>query len=160
MSSAGLYMDAVIRPNQSLSQRGLYVIMGFTLALSVLPALMFVLMGAPFATLFMGLDILGLWLALRFATRSGGRKTERVQVDSEQVRVLRRNGEHEKRVWASPTAFTRVDVEGDGHETRVRLRLSGKSLTVAGALSPDERRDFAEALREAVRQARAERYPL
>ncbi|CAN5313530.1 DUF2244 domain-containing protein [soil metagenome] len=156
---AALYMDAVIRPNHSLSKRGLYWVMGVTIALSLLPITIFTLMGAPFAPLFVGLDVLGLWFALHVATKAGGERSERVQVSSEAVRVIRRTGVRERRVWSSPTAFTRIDVSGEGHETRVRLRLSARSFTVAASLSPDERRGFADALADAVRRARLERYP-
>ena len=40
----------------------------------------------------------------------------------------------------------------------LRLCLSGRALTVARALSPSEREDFAEALQRAIREANAERY--
>jgi uncharacterized membrane protein len=63
-------------------------------------------------------------------------------------------------VWRSPTAFTRVALERAGeHEARVRLMMSQKSLSVGGALSPEEREGFADALQRAIRSARAERYP-
>ena len=66
----------------------------------------------------------------------------------------------QRTVWRSPTAFTRVDVQDRGEpETTVRLLLSGRSCIVAGALSPQERTDFAEVLQGAIRAARAERHP-
>lgn len=151
-------MDAVITPNRSLTPKGLKAIMIATVAFSLLPVIMFLRMGAHFAPMFMGVDILGLWWALTVATRDD-RKAERVQVSGEDIRVLRGRRGHEKRVWSSPTAFTRIEVEGEEEEVRVRLSLSAKSLVVAASLSPSERRDFAEALREAVRQARLERHP-
>ena len=159
MSSPVLYMDAVITQNQSLSPRGLKVVMAVTVILALIPATIFLLMGAPFAPAFLGLDVLGLWFALHLATRPGGRGSERVQVSHEAVKVLRGKSGKERSIWSSPTAFTRVDVEGEGDETQVRLRLSARTLTVGGALSPDERIDFAAALREAVREARLERHP-
>ena len=54
--------------------------------------------------------------------------------------------------------MTRIDVEGEGDELQVWLRLSAKSLLVARALSPGERGAFAEALKDAVRDARLERH--
>ncbi|HET9160590.1 MAG TPA: DUF2244 domain-containing protein [Caulobacteraceae bacterium] len=154
MSTGALYMDAVITPNRSLSQRGIVVIVVAMGVMSLIPMTFAIILGAPFPPMFLGLDVLGVWLALRIATR---RKTapERVLVSSEAVRVLM----GEKPVWSSPTAFTRVDVEGEGDELRVWLRLSRKSLAVAQALSPGERGEFADALKDAVRDARAERHP-
>ncbi|MDI1363717.1 MAG: DUF2244 domain-containing protein, partial [bacterium] len=61
--------------------------------------------------------------------------------------------------WTSPTAVTRVDIDQPGeHEARVRLRIYRRRLTLARALSPPERVEFADALRQAIRDARAERY--
>jgi uncharacterized membrane protein len=153
--TGSLYMDAVITPNRSLSQRGIVVIVVAMGVMSLIPMTMAIILGAPFPPLFLGLDVLGLWLALTIATR---RRTsaERVQVSSEEVRVLK----GARRVWGSPTAFTRIDVEGEGDELKVWLRLSAKSLAVAQALSPGERGAFARALQDAVREARRERHPL
>lgn len=156
MSSGGLYMDALITPPRSLSKRGVGVVVGITACLSAIPFTMAIVMGAPIPPIFLGLDVLGLWLALTLATRGGGRRSERVQVSSEAVKVLRGG----RSVWNSPTAFTRVEVEGEEDEMRVFLRLSARSLVVAGQLSPGERGEFAEALKDALREARAERYPV
>lgn len=156
--AAALYMDAVITPNRPLSRRGLWVIMGVTIGLALMPMTIFWLMGAYFAPIFVGIDVLGLYIALRLSARLG--RIERVRVSSEAVEVLARQGDGRSwSVWTSPTAFTGVDIAGQGHETRIRLWLSGRSVTVAGALSPDERRDFGGALQTAIREARAERHP-
>ena len=159
MSSA-LYMDAVIRPNGSLSRRGLKVVVITAAAFSLIPMTMAIILGAPFPPMFLGLDVLGLWLALHLAMRSSERRSERVQVSQEDVRVLHRLYGRERAVWTSPTAFTRVEVEGEDDEAQVWLRLSGQSVTVAAWLSPGERIEFAQALKEAVRNARAERHPI
>jgi uncharacterized membrane protein len=62
-------------------------------------------------------------------------------------------------VWSSPTAFTRVAVEAaDQPHSRIQLRLSDKTMTVARALSPRERAAFAAALERAIAAARRERH--
>ena len=149
-----LYMDAVITPNRSLSTRGITVIVVAMGAMSLIPMTMAIILGAPFPPLFLGLDVLGVWFALNYAVKRKA-APERVQVSSEAVRVLR----GERRVWDSPTAFTRIQIDGDGDELTVSLRLSAKRLMVARALSPGERGAFAQALQDAVRDARRERYP-
>lgn len=155
---SALYMDAVITPPRSLSQKGVRNVVLITAILSAIPFTIAILLGAPIPPIFLGLDVLGLWLALRIATR-GIVRSERVQVSSEAIRVLRGPGGRERAIWSSPTAFTRVEVEGEGDELQVWLRLSAKSLPIAGWLSPGERGDFAKALKDAVRDARAERHP-
>lgn len=150
-----LYMDATITPNRSLSEGGRNAIIAvLCVACAFISAFLFVI-GAWPAPFFLGLDVLAIWWAFRIAARNAERR-ERVRVSAEAV-VVSREG---KTIWTSKTTFTGVDVERSGeHDARVRLTLSGKRLTVAAALSPDERIAFAAALRLAIAKARAERYP-
>lgn len=149
-----LYMDATITLNRSLSPQGFKVLFGLVVTVNVLFAIFLFVIGAWPAPMFLGLDVLLVWLAFRASFRAAER-AERVQVSAEEVTVS-----HDARtVWRSPTAFTRVDVEERGDEDRrVRLRLSSRAFTVAKALSPPERRQFAIALQDAIRNARAERF--
>lgn len=155
---AMLYMDAVITPNRSLSRAGFLwligVLVGFNLAVG---ALMLALRAFP-VPVFLGLDVLGVLIAFRASYRSA-RQAERVQVTADRVTVSHQLGARARTVWTSPTAFTRVSLEvPDPYEARVRLHLSGRALTIARALSPPERVDFAGALDTAIRRARAERH--
>ena len=68
----------------------------------------------------------------------------------------------QKEVWASPTAFTRVTFEGPEDALGERapllsLHLSNRSVTIASALGASERERFANALKLAISDARAER---
>jgi uncharacterized membrane protein len=152
---APIYMDATITPNRSLGEGGRNVVIAaLCIGCAFISAFLFVL-GAWPAPIFLGLDVVAVWWAFRVAARNAERR-ERVRVSAETVVVSR----EEKTVWTSKTAFTGVDVERAGeHDARVRVTLSGRRLTVAAALSPDERIAFAEALRMAIARARAERYP-
>jgi uncharacterized membrane protein len=155
---AALYMDAVITPNRSLPMRGFYWLIGVLVFFNLAVAGLMIALGAFPVPIFLGVDVVAVILAFRASYRSGG-LAERVQVSASEVRVLHQAGARSRTVWSSPTAFTRVAVEQPGEpETRIRLQLSGRALTVAGALSPDERTRFAEALRTAIREANAERY--
>ena len=90
---------------------------------------------------------------------SPAERKERVRVTAQAVTVSREDEAGTRIVWSSPTAFTGVDVDQPGeHEARVRLRIYRKRLTLGRALSPPERVEFADALRQAIRAARAERY--
>ena len=152
--AARLYMDAVITLNRSLSPRGFKVLFGFVVAANVLFAIFLFVLGAWPAPLFLGLDVLAVWLAFRASFRAQ-RRAERVQVSAEEVTVSRDG----RTLWRSPTAFTRVDFERLGeHDTRVRLLLSGKAFTVGKSLGPHERGRFANALENAIHEARLERY--
>jgi uncharacterized membrane protein len=154
---APLHLDAVLTPNRSLPRRGLYVLLGALAAMNLAVAVLFVSMGAAPVPIFLGLDFLAVTLAFRASYRQG-RQCERVQVSADEVRVLHELGARRRTVWRSPTAFTRVAVEGEAEDARVRLMLSGKSLTLARELSPKERIDFGQALTQAISRARAERH--
>ncbi|PVM84966.1 hypothetical protein DDF62_20750 [Caulobacter radicis] len=156
--AAALYMDAVIRPNRSLSRAGMAAVLGVAVAFNLMVAAFLLVVGAPPVLPFLGLDVLALWLALRASNRALSR-SERVKVTAEEIIVSREDAKGARVVWTSPTAFTRVDLDQPGeHESRVRLFMSRRRLTLARALSPDERVAFARALERAIKAARAERY--
>jgi uncharacterized membrane protein len=155
--SSRLYMDAVITPNRSLSDRGFIALIAVVTIANCASAAVFYFMGATLVPVFFGVDVAALIIALAASIRAV-RNVERVQVSAGQVRVLRENPRASSVIWESPTAFTRVDVETqDERAVAVRLALSGREAVVAGALSPRERKEFAGALMDAIRQARLDR---
>ncbi|WP_419319302.1 DUF2244 domain-containing protein [Caulobacter sp. ErkDOM-E] len=155
-----LYMDALIKPNRSLSRRGLRVLLGVVVACNLMIAVFLLGVGAPLVLPFLGLDVAAIWLALNASFKAAERR-ERVRVTAQSITVSREDEKGARVVWTSPTAFTGVDLDQPGeHEARVRLRIHRRRLTVARALSPPERVEFAAALRRAIGEARAERYPL
>ena len=156
MSTADLYMDAVITPNRSLSPRGFALVIGSVAAINLILAIVFVAMGAPPIPVFLGADVLALFIAFQVSFRRA-RRSERVQVSAREVRVRYETPAGSQTVWTSPTPFTTVALEDVGHASRVRLSLSGRRLTVGAALSPKERVDFGRALEAAVRLARLDR---
>lgn len=155
---APLHLDAVLTPNRSLPKAGLYVLLGALALVNLATAALMVLAfkAAP-VPIFLGLDFLAVTLAFRASYRQG-RQAERVQVSADEVRVTHELGARRRTVWRSPTAFTRVEVEGADEDACVRLTLSGRSLLLARQLGPKERRAFGHALQDAIRSARAERY--
>jgi uncharacterized membrane protein len=155
---AALYMDAVIRPNRSMSPLGFRIVLAALAIPGVLVSLLFFSLGAWPAPLFLGFDILLVYLALKASFRAADRR-ERLKVSAEMVEVIEEAPGYSRTVWTSPTAFTQVDLEAVGeHEMRVRLRLSGKRRSVGKALSPPEREALGAALKEAIRQAGRERH--
>jgi uncharacterized membrane protein len=156
---ARLHMDAVLSPTRSLSRAGLYVLLGVLALFNLLVAVLFLVMGAWPAPIFLGIDFLAVLIAFHLSYRQA-RRRERVQVSADEVRVVHEVGAQKRTVWRSPTAFTRVEVEAKGQpEVRVTLAMSRRRLMVAGQVSPQERTDFADALEAAIRSARSERYP-
>lgn len=157
-ASAPLYMDAVIQPNRSLSTRGMWVVLGVFALFNLYVAVFLVLIGAYPVPIFLGLDLVGVVVAFRVYRRRASR-AERVRVDADQITVSREDARGSQQVWASPTAFTRVQFEGASeHARRLSLHLSSRSVAIGQALGADERARLAARLREAIGQALAERH--
>jgi uncharacterized membrane protein len=155
--NAAFYMDAVIVPNRSLSQRGFVILIAIVTLLNCLSAAVFIALGASLVPVFIGLDVAAVIIAFMISFRSA-KQVERVQVTARDVRVMRETPRWSRVVWESPTAFTRVAMEVvDERVVELRLALSGKAVAVAGALSPPERAEFARALQKAIAVARQER---
>ena len=151
------YMDAVITPHRSLSQRGFIALIVALTAINCITAGVFIALGAAPVPAFLGLDLVAVIVALMASSRAAQRK-ERVQVTAAEVRVLLETPAGSETVWTSPTAFTRVNLVGEAEDADdLRLTLSGRELPVARALSRSERLDFAQALDQAIMRARGER---
>lgn len=155
--TAALYMDAIITPNRSLSKRGFHVLIGGLLFINACWAAFFLFLGAPPIPIFLGIDVLAVFVAFK-VSYAAGRRLERVQVSADQVTVTHEWGRRSRMVWTSPTAFTRVDFHNDNGDASVLLRLSDRALSLGDMLSPAERSDFAAALERAIRRARTERH--
>ena len=151
------YMDAVITPNRSLSERGFIVLIGIVTVANCTSAAVFLWMGATLVPIFLAIDLLAVIIAFVASFRAA-KRVERVKVTARDVRVTHETPTSSRVVWESPTAFTRVAVEKDEERTvGVNLMLSGREIPVAVALSPKERGEFAQALQHAIWEARRER---
>ena len=152
-----VYMDAVITPHRSLSDRGFIVLISVVTFADCCSAAVFVHMGATYVPFFLAIDIVAV-VAAFLVSFSAAKRIERVLITAREVRVTHEAPNWSKVVWESPTAFTRVAVETEDERTvGLRLALSGRDLPVAQALSPRERGEFARALEDAIWQARRER---
>jgi uncharacterized membrane protein len=155
--SSPLYMDAVITPNRSLSQRGFIVLISVVTTLNCISAAVFVALGATLVPIFLGLDVVAVLVAFMLSFRAA-KRVERVQVSSREIRVTQETPRWSRLVWESPTAFTRVARETvDDAVVGLCLALSGREVPVASALRPGEREAFAQALEDAIQAARRER---
>lgn len=153
-----VFMDAEIRPNRSLSQRGFMVLITVVTVLNCASAAIFLSMGAVFVPMFLGLDLAAIVVAF-LASYAAAKQIERVRVTDRQVQVFQETPKMSKLLWESPTAFTRVTLlTEDDHAIDLRLALSGKEAPVARALSPAERAEFARALEGAIYNARRARF--
>src|ERR1700761_9356244 len=115
-----LYLDAALRPRRSLSPRAAVLLMAPVLAVNVIFALVFTLMGGAFVPPFLGLDVLGLGLALWLNFRAA-RRGERVRGTADAIEVVRETPKAQRKVWSSAPVFTRIELTHPGrHASRLR----------------------------------------
>ncbi|MBI1237993.1 MAG: DUF2244 domain-containing protein [Alphaproteobacteria bacterium] len=153
-----VYFDAVLRPHRSLTPRGFAILMAFFAVLSLIAGVAFLMIGAWPVFGFFGLDIALVYLAFRLNYHSADlfewvRLTDR----SLDIANEKRGGAH--RHWAFEPTWVRVQVEeGPFRQAKLTLASRGIGVIVGAFLSPEERRGFAEALRNAL-QERARALP-
>jgi uncharacterized membrane protein len=145
---------AVLVPHRSLPQAGFLLLMGALAVVSFAAGVVFWSMGAWPVTGFFGLDLLIIYVAFKLNYRSG-RQFETVEVDPDEVVVTRVHPSGRREEFRFATLWVRVELseETDGR-TELRLRHHARQLRFARFLNDDERRDFAEALAQALAAAR------
>ncbi len=154
-----LYLDAVLTPNRSLSERGFAIGMAIVAMVFFLTGLMFWSMGAAPILGFFGLDMLAIWLAFRLSFRKQREQTH-VTVTARRIRMVHTDAKGGHKEAEVPTAFARVELD-EPLTSASWLRIEhGRTAWVIGRfLTMDERKSFAKALRSALQAARAERLP-
>jgi len=147
--------SAILTPYRSLGRRGFRTLMlcvGLACFVSGLP---FLLMGAWPVFLFLGLDVVFVWVAFKMNYRSA-RAFEEVEVFPDTVTIRRVSQAGKVEVHRFNPYWARLAVHRIEDEGVVRITLSshGFSLDIGGFLNPPDRESFAEALRGALSKAR------
>jgi len=147
--------DAVIHPYRSLGPQGFRALFCVVLAANAVVAIVLVSLGGWPVLGFLGLDILLVYLAFRMSYAQT-RAFERVTVDGDALVVERIDQNGARKAWRFPAYWVSVWYEGDEElgVSTVTLRSHGRALEIGGFLSPFERKDFADALRTALHDAR------
>jgi uncharacterized membrane protein len=147
--------DAVIHPYRSLGREGFRLLLIAIVAVNAIGAAFAVSLGAWPVVGFMGLDVLAVYVAFKLSYAQA-LAFERVTVDAADLVVERVDANGQRREWRFPSYWVGVFVEGGENEAqRVTLRSHGRALEIATYLSPFERQDFADALRQALREAKS-----
>lgn len=145
-------MDAVLAPNRSLSIGAFKLMFGVFAFANAVMAIFFLAHGMYPVSGFLGLDVLAFALAFYVSYRSG-RVRERVRVSPASVQVTHRKPNASETHWEVSPLWARVLDD----PRAVRIGASGSMVRVGGFLSPDERENFAQALKLALAQARVQR---
>ncbi len=161
MSTQHVYMDAELRPSRSLSPKGYWQVMALILAIAAPMLIYFLFLGmTPIVIaicLSVGITAFGFTQSFKHLSQ---RTFVRVTASTIDVQHFDRYGR--QTCAQMPSAFTRVAVEKTNSDTHngIRLSNSGKAYLIGRYLTPDEQEKFAESLKQAITNARQERYPL
>ena len=147
--------SAVITPHRSLTPRGFLILMLCLGALSFVSGVIFVSIGAWPVFGFFGLDVLLVYVAFRANFRSA-RGYEQVKVTPSELTVRKVSHRGGVREWTLNPLWVRLEriVHEEFGIERLFLVSRGRRLTIAAALSPDEKASFAHALSNALGEAR------
>jgi uncharacterized membrane protein len=146
--------DAVIHPYRSLGPFGFRLFIGVLAGVNAAFAAVMISQGAWPVAGFLGLDVLAVTVAFRLSYAQA-RAFERVVIDGETLSVERVDQKGARQSWEFPAYWVSVWFEESETHATVTLRSHGRSLEVGALLSPFERKDFAQALRKALHDAKA-----
>jgi uncharacterized membrane protein len=147
--------SAVITPQRSLGQVGFVLLMALVGVVSFLAGMVFLLIGAWPVFGFFGLDVLLLYWAFRINYRQAA-AYEEVTVTPVELKLRKVSHRGQVREWALNPLWVTLDQvahEEFGIE-RLFLVSRGKRLMIANFLGPDEKASFAQALGQALWQAK------
>ena len=147
--------DAILQPNTSLSPRDFLVLMLAIAIVSFVAGLAFLLAGAWPVFGFFGVDVLLIYLAFR-ANYRWARMYETVRLTRDALLVERISPSGKVQRWRFQPYWLRVDIEdAESHDSRLVLSSHGRRLRIGAFLTPDERMEFASALKDALVRARS-----
>ena len=145
-----LVFDAVLTPHRSLGPLGFMLLMGAVALVGFGIGITFFLMGAWPVFGFCGLEVVLFYVLFRLSYRSA-RMFERVRLTPSLLTVERHDLGGKVSRWTFQPYWLHVSMDDPPrHESRVVLSSHGRSIAVGSFLSPEERLDFARALREAL----------
>lgn len=143
---------ATLTPHRSLTRQGFTLLMATFGAISLGVGILFFTIGAWPVLGFMGLDVFLVWFAFKRNFRDADR-AEHIEVTERELvvqRVVRSEAFEPMRFVRN---WVRVELEQDlARELigRLLIRFKGSAVEIASFLSPDERREFAQALQHAL----------
>lgn len=151
---AAVLFRAVLYPHRSLSPAGFRRIMWAVGGLSLGTGLIFYLNGAWPIIGFMGIDVALLYWAFKASYRSA-RAHEMVELTDRALTVERVDPANRRQRWTLQPTWLRVNLdEPQRPGSQITLSSHGRHLVVGSFLSPEERKDFARALRDALERWR------
>ena len=146
--------EANLTPHRSLPPLGFMGVMGILIGISVAIGVGFSLVGAWPVFGFLGIDILLVFVAFRISY-AAARQSQHVRLSTDALEISFLNPGGRDRHAVLQPYWARVDVEPiTASRNRLVVRSHGDIVELGAFLANEEKLAFAQALREALRQAR------
>lgn len=147
--------DAVLFPHRSLPPAGFWLLISIVAGFSFAAGMLFVMIGAWPVFGFFGLDVLLLaWCFRRSYWQA--RLYETVRLTERSLTVRRVDPGGKALTWTFQPYWLRVEMDDPPqHESQLTLASHGRRLAIGSFLAPEEKAEFARALRAALQSARA-----
>ncbi len=147
--------SALLTPHRSLSGTGFLVVMGVIAGISFVGGVLFLLLGAWPIIPFLGLDFALIYWAFRANYRAAA-AYEEVTVTPSELHVKKVSARGQVAEWSLNPVWVRLEREADEEFGLLRLFLvsRGRKLAIAGFLGPEEKASFANALGDAIGEAK------
>jgi len=129
--------------------------MGVIAGISFVGGVMFLLLGAWPIVPFLGLDLALIYWAFRANYRAAA-AYEEVTVTPSELHVKKVSARGQVAEWSLNPVWVRLEREADEEFGLLRLFLvsRGRKLAIAGFLGPEEKESFANALSDAIGEAK------
>lgn len=150
-----VYMDASLHPHRSLSPKGFTLVMAAVALCGSAVGVSFFLAGAWPVAGFAGLEILLLYLAFKLNFRDA-RRMEHIRLTDTGLEITRLSPTGKaSRVVLEPTWLQIQMDDPPEHHSQLVVASRGKGLILGSFLTPGERLEVANALRDALARYRA-----
>ncbi len=143
------FFQAELRPHRSLGRRGFFILIGCVALINFGAGIAFWLAGAWPVLGFCGLEVLLLWLAFRYSYAQA-RAREFVILDGASLTIRRISARGLQKQWQLQPYWVRVECDDEPDSHRLTLWSHGRGFNLGQFLSPAERLELAEALRDAL----------
>ncbi|MEL6922101.1 MAG: DUF2244 domain-containing protein [Pseudomonadota bacterium] len=147
--------SALLVPHRSMTPGGFAVLMAVFIAICGSNAAFYYFMGAWPVAIFMVIDVLILYTAIKLSYRAG-RRSEEVILSRTGLTVKKVEPNGRQRQHTFNTIFARFHIDRDNEFgiTRMQIRGEGVTSTIGSFLNPDDKESFAKAFQSALATAK------
>ncbi|MEL6202872.1 MAG: DUF2244 domain-containing protein [Pseudomonadota bacterium] len=149
------HFSALLVPHRSMTPGGFAILMAVFIGICGSNALFYYYLGAWPVAIFMAIDVLLLYIAIKLSYRAG-RRSEEVTLSRTglTVRKVEPNGKERQHTFKTIFARFHVDRDDEFGITRMQIRGEGVTSTIGSFLNPDDKESFASAFQQALATAK------